>query len=107
MPPRASTSARCSPTSSSRLRQRLLDRGEHRLAVRVAALVVADLAQLRRREVAEALRDLGGGEVVVAQDRERRRQAGGAAAAVDLAEHAVDARLGSRAGRALAGLPAG
>src|SRR6266849_3793959 len=103
-PPAGSTSGRWSPTSSSRLRQRLLDRAEHRLAVRVAALVVAHLAQLRRRQIGQAVGDLRRAEVVVAQDRERRRQAGGAAAAVDLAQYAVHARLAPRARRALARL---
>ena len=58
-----------------------LDRRQHRLAVGVAALVVAHLAQLGGREVGEALGDLRGGQVVVAEDRERRADAGGAARA--------------------------
>src|SRR5438067_13250296 len=95
--------ATCSPTWTW-LRQRLLDRAEHRLAVRVAALVVAHLAQLGRRQVGEPLADLGGAELVVAQHREGRWQAGGAAAAVDLAKNAVHARLAPRVRRAPAGL---
>src|SRR3954447_26210703 len=67
----------------------LLDRPEHRLAVGVAALVVAHLAELRRAELAQAILHLRGGEVVVAEDRERRADAGGAARAVDLADHTV------------------
>ena len=43
---------------------------EHGLAVRVALLVVAQPAQLRRREPVEALLHLGGGQVVVAGDRQ-------------------------------------
>jgi len=59
----------------SALLELALDRREHRLAVRVALLVVAHLAQLGRFEVVEALVDLCGGEVVVAEDRERRPDA--------------------------------
>src|SRR3954451_14863938 len=67
----------------------LLDRRQHRLAVGVALLVVAHLAQLGGPEVAEALDDLRGGQVVVAEDRERGADAGGAACPVDLAQHAL------------------
>src|SRR5687768_2367335 len=91
-------------TGAARLLELLLDRRQHRLAVGVALLVVAHLAQLRGVEVAEALVDLGGGQVVVAEDRERRADAGDAARAVDLAQHAVggagDALAGARAGAA-------
>src|SRR3954469_12833973 len=63
-----------------------LDDPQHRLAVRVAPLVVAHLAQLGRGEVVEAVADLGRGEVVVACDREAGADAGRAARAVDLAD---------------------
>src|SRR6187431_1184948 len=79
----------------------LLDGREHRLAVRVALLVVAHLAQLRGVELAEALVDLGSGQVVVAEDRERRADAGHAARAVDLAQHALGGALDALAGDAV------
>src|SRR5205807_105338 len=94
-------------TPACRLRQRLLDRAEHRLAVRVAALVVAHLAQLGGREVAEAVADLRGREVVVAEHREGGREAGGAAAAIDLAQHAVHPGLAPRAPAGTGRAPAG
>src|SRR3954463_6698900 len=42
-----------------------LNRVEHRLPVRVALLVVAHLAQLRRREAVETALHLRGGQLVV------------------------------------------
>src|SRR4051812_50061354 len=69
--------------------ERLLDRREHRLAVRVAALVVAHLAQLGRVELAEPRLHLSRGEVVVAEDRERGPDPSRPARAVDLADHAI------------------
>src|SRR4051812_45548252 len=69
--------------------ERLLDRREHRLAVRVAALVVAHLAQLGRIELAEPRLHLSRGEVVVAEDRERGPDPSRPARAVDLADHAI------------------
>src|SRR5829696_7447979 len=80
------------------LAQALLDGAEHRLAVGVAPLVVADLAQLGRLEIGQARGDLARGEVVVAEDRERRPDADAAARLVDLAQRAVAAlrRAGPR-----------
>src|SRR3954447_2533556 len=82
--------ARPVPGASAEL---ALDVLQDRLAVRVAPLVVAHLAQLGRRELAEPVADLGGRQVVVARDREARADAGRATGAVDLAH---DARRGAR-----------
>src|SRR3954463_7273414 len=80
-----------------RLRELALDRREDRLAVRVAALVVAHRAQVGARELVEARGDLRGGEVVVLGDREAgAAQPGRPPRAVDLAQHAV-ARGAARA----------
>ena len=66
-------SARASVRRS--LPQAPLDPVEHRLAVRVALLVVAELPQLRRRQAVELLLHLRGGQLVVAGDRQVRRGA--------------------------------
>src|SRR3954452_25124104 len=78
-----------------RLRELALDGREDGLAIRVAALVLPDLAQLGRRQRVELSRDLRGHQIVVVRDRER----GGAAdegrralGAVDLAQHALARR---------------
>src|SRR3954462_5976234 len=61
----------------ARLTRAPLDAVEHGLAVRVPLLVVAQLAQLGRREAVEPVLNLRRGQVVVVGDREVR---GGAAA---------------------------
>ena len=57
------------------LAELLLHRAEHRLAVGVAALVVAHLAQLGRAQVAQPALHLRHRQVVVARDREARPDA--------------------------------
>src|SRR5688572_14265737 len=74
---------------SPALCQRLLYRAQDRLAVRVAPLVVADLAQLRRAQVGDPARDLARGQVVVAEYREAPADPGRASRLVHLAQHAV------------------
>src|SRR5687767_4396789 len=59
--------------------QLAIDRAQHRLAVRVAALVVAHLPQLGRAQAVQPGHDLRGRELLVAADRERLPQPGGAA----------------------------
>src|SRR3954447_2388195 len=71
------------------LAQLRLNRVEHRLAVRVALLVVAHLAELGRREAVEPALHLRCREVVVAEDREARPDARCAASAVGLGEHRI------------------
>src|SRR3954469_19963581 len=71
------------------LPQLRLHRVEHRLAVRVALLVVAHLAELGGREAVEAALHLSGREVVVAEDRKARPDAGRAARAIGLGEHGI------------------
>src|SRR5947208_13292067 len=70
-----STWLRCSTTCGRpgdrlgiRRGQLPLDRVEHRLAVGVAALVVAHLPELRRREAVEAALHLSGGQVVRSEE---------------------------------------
>jgi hypothetical protein len=70
--------------------QRLLDRGQNRLTIRMPALVFADLAQLRRRETAQPTGDLAGRQVVVAGDRERRAEADRPPRPVARAHESVD-----------------
>src|SRR4051794_27932419 len=65
-----------------------LDVLQDRLAVRVAPLVVAHLAQLGRGEVAEAVAHLGCRQIVVARDREAGADPGRAPYAVHLAHDA-------------------
>src|SRR4051812_33437041 len=90
-------------STRSRLRELALDGREDGLAVRVAALVVADLAQLGGRERVELSRDLRGRQTVVVGDRERRRatdESRRALGAIDLAQHAL-ARGAARAAQEL------
>src|SRR5215204_2037892 len=88
-------------TASGELR---LDRVQDRLAVRVAALVVAHLAQLRRRQAAEAAHHLVGREVVVGRDREVRAHSRRAPGAIRLRQRRRPRarRAAARAGHLLA-----
>ena len=87
------------PGSHRSTRQPALDRRQDRLAVRVAALVVADRPQLGDREPFEAVDDLGRRQVVVARDRERAGRV-----RVDLPPPAPD-ELGEQLGRVVARHP--
>src|SRR5437763_10349090 len=89
--------------------ERLLDRREHRLPVGVPALVVANLPQLRRRQVPEPVLHLPRSHVVIAPDRERGPDRDAASGPVGAADDPVDRlrRTGAAGGRVppLASLP--
>ena len=80
------------------LTESLPHRAEHRLAVGVAALVVAHLAQLGRTQVLQAALHLRGREVVIGRDREARPEARRTADAVGPREHRVGLLAGLRGG---------
>src|ERR1700729_1108693 len=89
---RASSSARrsaslaCSLTGSNRL----VDSREHGLAIGVSPLVLAHLAELRRRQTLESGCDLGRGQIVIAEDRECLADADAAPGPVRAAYEQVD-----------------
>src|SRR5215207_2496852 len=80
------------------LAQLRLDGVQDRLAVRVAALVVAHLAELGRAQAAQPAHDLVRGQVVVGENREVRPHPGHAAGAVGLGERARGRADGAPAG---------
>src|SRR3954463_8060727 len=77
-----------------------LNRVQHRLAVRIALLVVAHLAELGRRQAVEPALHLRGGEIVVAEDREARPDACRTPRAIGLRDHRIGLLAGTLRGAA-------
>src|SRR5207253_776887 len=77
--------------------ERAIDRRQHRLAVGVPELVLADLAELGGSEASELGLHLAGGQLVVAGNWERGAPADGPAGSVGAADDQVDGLAEMRA----------